>query len=371
MTPKEALLEKRDRPRLDREGALSSGSTLLNLACTDTPHFAFLKGYYYYWVGDTASGKTFGTLTCFSEACNNPAFDKHLLIHDDVEGGALMDFSYFFGKKAAKRIRPPAYDRKNRPVHSTTVESFYYHISDLIADGEPFVYVLDSQDALDSTSAVKKFRRQKRAAEANVDAAGSYGDGKAKFHSEHLRHVLAGLKKTKSILIIIGQTRDNIGTFSFEKKTRSGGKALRFYANTEIWTSVAGKLKRRVRGRQRTIGVKCLAEVRKNRVTGKIGKDRAVIFPIYYDYGIDDVGACVDYLVGEGAWRKVKKKGEVDEEGKRKIYDARELLFQGSREEIIKHIEEEGLEKKVRQLVAKVWEEVEDECRSDRKKRYE
>ena len=364
---KTSLLAKRDKPTISREGALSTGSTLLNLACTDHPDCGFLKGGYYYLVGDSVSGKTWLSLTCFAEACRNPAFKNHRLIFDDVEGGAMMDVAFYFGKEVARRMEPPS-RRGKVPVFSDTVESFYYHLADCIADGEPFIYVLDSQDSLTSDSSSKKFRKQKKASEEGEDAAGSYGDGKAKYHSENLRQVLSGLRKTKSILIVIGQTRDNLG-FGFEKKTRAGGRALRFYANLEIWTSVMGKIKRHIRGRDRTIGARCLAEVKKNRVTGKVGKDRAVQIPIYYSLGIDDVGSCVDFLIEEQHWPKLKNKD--GDEGKKKIYDAYDIFFEGSRPGIVSYIEEEGLENKVKAITAAVWEEVEEECQPHRKRRYE
>jgi hypothetical protein len=358
---KAALLVKRERPVLSREGALSTGSTLLNLACTDHPDFGFMAGGYYFLVGDSMSGKTWTSLTCFAEAVRHPVFKNYRLIFDDVEGGALMDIGYYFGKAVAAKMEAPAYVKGKVPVYSDTVESFYYHIHDILKAGKPFIYVLDSQDSLTSESSSKKFGVQKKASETNEEAAGSFGDGKAKYHSEHLRHILAGLRKTKSILIIIGQTRDNLG-MGFDKKTRSGGKALRFYANLEIWTSSGGKILKTVRDKERTIGVKCLAEVRKNRVTGKVGKDRTVQVPIYYGLGIDDVGSCVDYLVSEKHWKRLEDK---------KVIDAPDLLFQGSRRQLITYIEEEGLEKKIRALTGKVWVMVEEECEPQRKRRYE
>lgn len=363
MTARETLLARRERPTM--EGALSSGSTLLNLACTDRPDVGFLKGGYYYLVGDSTSGKTWLSLTCFAEACRNKAFANYRLIFDDVEGGALMDIEHYFGKEVARRMEPPKV-KKGQPVFSDTVESFYYNIFDCLQGGKPFIYVLDSQDSLSSGSAFKKFQQQKKAAEEQEESAGSYGDGKAKYHSEHLRQVLSGLRKTKSILIVIGQTRDNLG-FGFEKKTRAGGRALRFYANLEIWTSVESKIKKMVREKERTIGVKCIAEVRKNRVTGKVGKDRSVQIPIYHDLGIDDVGSCVDFLISEKHWRRIKEEGQ----GNRKVYDASDVMFKGSREKIIAHIEEEELEDKVRNITAKVWREIETECTPDRKRRYD
>lgn len=367
MTAKETLLAKRERPSL--EGALNSGSTLLNLACTDRYNIAFIKGGYYFLVGDSTSGKTWLSQTLFAEACQNPAYKDYELIFDDVEGGALMDIEHYFGKQAAKRIRPPRV-RRGEPVYSETVEDFYYTINDFIKAGKPFIYVLDSQDALESKAAIKKFEKQRKAAEEEDEdkVKGSYGTEKAKYHSEHIRQVIAGLRRTKSILIIIGQTRDNLG-FSFDPKTRAGGKALRFYANLEIWTSVGGKILKNVRGRERTVGAKCLAEVRKNRVTGKIGKDRMVQIPIYYDLGIDDIGSCVDYLIAEKHWQKIKK--EDGSEVKKKIYSAHDIMCEGTRGEIIAYIEDQDLEEQVRKLTGKVWRTIEQECLPNRKRRYE
>jgi len=348
MIARDLLLARRSKPA--GEGALSTGSTLLNLACTDRPDAGYLKGAYYYLVGDSVSGKTWLSLSCFAEACRNPHFKDYELIYDDVEGGALMDVAYYFGKDVAKRMKR---------VQSSTIESFYYRMADLIKAGRSFIYVLDSQDALTSKAASKKFSEQKKASEEGQKQVGSYGDSKAKYHSENLRHVIAGLRRTKSILLVIGQTRDNIG-FGFDPKTRAGGRALRFYANLEIWTSVIGKLVRTVRGKKRTVGSRCLAEVRKNRVTGKIGKDRAVQIPIYYGLGIDDVGSCVDFLVSEQHWQK-----NADKE-----IDAKDILFTGPRSAIISHIEEEELEQKIIGLTAEVWKQVEQECLPGRKRRY-
>lgn len=365
MTNKDMLLATREKPSL--EGALSSGSTLLNLACTDRPDVAFLKGGYYYLVGDSTSGKTWITLSCFAEACLNKGFKNYRLIFDDVEGGSLMDIAHYFGKDVLRRMEPPR-KKKGLEICSDTVESFYYNVWEAFKAGKPFIYVLDSQDSLTAGPAIKKFLSQKKDDEGGRETTGSYGDGKAKYHSEHLRMVLAELRRTKSILIIIGQTRDNLG-MGFEKKTRSGGKALRFYANLEIWTSVFNKITKEVREKKRTIGVRCLAEIRKNRVTGKVGKDRAVEIPIYHGLGIDDVGSCVDFLIAERHWKRMRK--DDGEEQRKKLYNAHDILCEGSRGKIISFIEEEGLEDKVRKITGKVWREIEDECLPQRKPRYE
>lgn len=356
---RQALLSVKGEQGLSKESAVSSGSTLLNLACTERPDTAFSKGGYYYLVGDSMSGKTWLSMSCFAEACRNPAFKDYRLIFDDVEGGAQMDVVHYFGKEVARRLEPPAW-KNNLPVMSDTVESFYYHIFDLLGEGRPFIYVLDSQDALTSTAAETKLMKQKKASEEGQKSAGSYGDGKAKYHSENIRIVVSKLRKTGSILIVIGQTRDNIGFGAmFEPRTRAGGKALRFYADLEMWSSVGKKIKRVVRGNKRTIGGRVIVEVRKNRVTGKVGKDRSVILPIYYSLGIDDVGACVDYLVAQKHWQQYK--GTID---------ATELKKKMDRMALIRYIEERNFEVPLSKLVAKVWRQVEAECVVHRKPRY-
>lgn len=361
-TDKEILLTKRPKTVLSTESATSTGSTLLNLATGDRPDVSLMQGGYYFLVGDSSSGKTWLTLSIFAEASLSDSFEDYDFVYDDVEGGALMDMEHYFGSKMMSRVRPPAWRMPGKePANSETVEDFYFHIGNLIKKGKPFIYVLDSQDALDSEIALKKYAKQTKAKEEDKEEKGSYGTDKAKYHSEHIRAVIAGLKRTRSILIIISQTRDNLG-FGFEKKTRSGGKALKFYANVEWWTSVAGKITKTVNGKDRTIGLYCQVEVKKNRVSGKVGKDRAVILPIYYGYGIDDIGSCVDYLIDEKVWLPV--------EGKKSIYNAKGIMFSGSRDKIVAYIEEENLENKLKEITARTWREIEDACMPVRKSRY-
>lgn len=344
---------------ISNKDIVSSGSTLLNLLCSSRPNGCFAKGKYYFMVGDSSSGKTWLALTVFAEATQSKHFANYDLIHDNVEDGALMDLGFYFGAEVNKRIRPPAYAEDKSPIFSSTVESFYYHMDDAIAraekTGRPFIYVLDSQDSLDSSAASDKFQEQKKAFEEGKDSAGSYGDGKAKIHSENIRRVLLGLRKTNSILIVIGQTRDNLG-MGFEKKTRSGGKSLRFYATVEIWTSIKEKLKKNVRGRDRVIGQLVEVQTKKNRITGTLG---TVTIPIYLRYGIDDIGSCIDYLIAEKHWTGTKTNVE-----------APEFKFDGTREKLIQHIETNGLERDLRQIAADVWNDVEQALAPRRKPRY-
>ena len=141
---------------------LSSGSTMVNLACSGRSIGAFIKGHYYFFVGDSDSGKTWLCLTCLAEACLNPAFKEYRLIYDATEHGAIMDWERFFGSRLAKRVEPPRMV-KGEPIYSETAQDFYYHVSDAIDAGIPFIYILDSQDALSSKEEIDKFKKTKTA----------------------------------------------------------------------------------------------------------------------------------------------------------------------------------------------------------------
>lgn len=340
--------------------ALSTGSTLLNLACTGNPFGGFAPGRYYFLVGDAASGKTFLSMTCFAEATIDKRFDNHRLVYDNAEDGCLLDLESLFNEEVAKRVEPPAKDEEGSSVYSTSIEDFYDNLDTAIEDGRPFIYILDSMDVLTSQAEGEKFEQHKEARKRGTRAPGSYGDGKAKVNSTNLRRALAGIRKTNSILIILSQTRDNLG-FGFEKKTRSGGHALRFYATIEIWSSIVGKITKTIQGKARPIGVYIRLKVKKNRVTGLTPE---VTISIYPSHGIDDLGSCVDYLLDEGWW---EGKGKRIDKGP---LDGLDKPLSGSRDKVIAYIEENGLVRTLRRTVGLCWNAIELQSRLQRKNRY-
>lgn len=334
---------------------LSTGATLLNLGLTDCPEYGLISGHYYFLVGDSSSGKTWISLSIFAEAAYNSDFDNYRLIHDNVEDGALMDVSRFFGKKTMQRIEPPRIV-DGLWVCSDTVEDFYDNIDDAIKVGKPFIYLLDSQDALTSTSSNTKFDEQKKARKKGKESTGSFGDGKAKIHSENIRRALSAVHKSGSILIVVSQSRDNLG-FGFEKKTRSGGRALKFYATSEIWTSIKKQHKQEVRGAKIKTGIDCKLDMKKNRITGD---EPSIVIPIMNNVGIDDVGSMIDYLVETEHW-PVSGKGSIV---------AEEFDQTMSRKKLIQWIEEEQETPILQRIVGRVWNEIKAAARPARKSRY-
>ena len=343
---------------IKKSDLLSTGSTILNLACTGYPDGGFWKGAYFYIVGSSQSGKTFLARTCLAEATLNKNFDNYRIIDDDVEGGALMDTEKYFGKRLADRIEAPAYDDEGEPIYSDTIEDFYFNLDDALSDDRPCIYLLDSQDALGSKYEQSKFDEKKIAARKGTKAKGDYGDGKAKIHSSGMRNALAKLKDTGSILIVTGHTKDNIGAGPFQpQQVTSGGRSLKYYAMMQLWSSTGPALKVTIKKKDRKIGIISKVRVVKNRSTGK---DRDIEFPIYYSLGIDDLGGCIDYLVREGHWKK-NKAGTIN---------ASDFNFEGRRDSLIEHIEENNYEFDLKSIVTEVWNEIESLCEVVRKPRF-
>ncbi len=353
---KKNLTERKTREEpITLKGALSWGSTLLNLASTGCPRLGIPRGKVAVVPGGSTSGKTFLAYTVLAEAVRNKRFRKYRLIYDNAEDGALMDKEEFFGEKAAARIEPPSM-LEGIPVYSETVEDFYFGLDDAVKSGIPFIWVLDSMDALGSDQEDESFEKQKKAKRKGIKGPGSYDMRKQKLNSQGLRRLQRKLTKTKSIVIIVAQTRDNIDPFSFQTETYGGGRSLKFYAVYEIWSKVIKPIKKDVKGIKEHIGTSVQFEFKKNRVTGRLTK---VKFPIYFDYGIDDITGCIEYLIEYKHWKKAG--GSIN---------AKELNFKGKMAALIKHIEANGLEKALQKVVGKVWKEREDALRTSRKKRY-
>jgi len=367
---------KPPKETVDTTGFLHTGSTLLNLACSGNPNGGLKPGHYYLLVGDSDSGKSFLSHAFLAEACLDENFNDYRLIYDDVEYGSLMNIEKLFGSALVERMEPPKIDKEGDPIYSSTIEEFFFNLDDAFDEGKPFIYILDSQDSLTSDSETDKFQEEKEAFLKGKNVSGSYGDGKAKQFSKNLRQCIHKLKKMGCILIIINQTRDNIGFGAqYNPKTRSGGHALAFYATLQIWLSHKKNLTRK----ERQTGILAHVKIKRNRLTGK---KREVDIPIYWETGIDDVGSCIDYLVTEGHWKggstkKDKNKEEevemtVDGEKKKKSsgINAPEFEFIGSQEKLIQKIQDENLDKKLRRIVSNVWKEIETSCIVERKNRY-
>ena len=337
---------------------IPSGSTLLNCACSGSPLGAYRAGTIITLPGASASGKTMLLFTMFAEMCQSKKFDNYKLIYDDAEEALSINIEKLFGIGALQRIKPPSYSNEKESVYSETIQDFQNNILLQIKKEIPFVYALDSLDALSSDEEME--REYKKAIlsiknpEQLKELKGSYNIEKAKIIGQCLRMIRGKLKNTKSLLIIVQQERANIGGGMFQKETiTSGGKAPFYYSSHQVWMKRIKSLKKN----EKKIGNRVKAIVTKNKLTGK---ERSAEFDIYDDYGIDDIGSQIDFLLQEGQWKKNGIK-----------INAIGLDIIEVRSKIISQIEKEGLQKELKRITGAVWGQIESELKLNRKAKYE
>lgn len=167
-----------------------------------------------------------------------------------------------------------------------TVEGFATDITAFIkrqsTASRPGIYVLDSLDALSDEAEMERDIGE-----------GTFGLAKAKAMSILFRTIARKLERTRILLIVVSQVRDKIGVMFGEKHTRSGGRALNFYASQIIWLSKVGDLKRTVKKNERTYGVEVRAKIKKNKV-GVPGRETD--FEFHFGYGIEDLYTSLNWL---------------------------------------------------------------------------
>lgn len=351
---KKKLLKKPKSKKLKEYDFLSTGHTPINLACTGRIDGGIVLGVYTNLIGESDTGKSVLGMSILAEAAINKRFKDYSLEYVNSEHSHLLDPAVFC---------PPLADRINIREDIDSPEGFYYYAIDKLKKG-PCIMILDSMDALTPMAEDKKFAKQKLAFEKGKDAAGSYNLDKQKENAKNLRKVCSLLSKdpkNKSAVVIISQSKDLIsqGPFSFgPRKYRSGGGSMKFYTRMEIWLSNSSQIKKEYKGKKIQIGSNCLVKVDKNHITGK---KRQVRMTVYNDYGVDDTGDCIDWLIDMSHWK-----------GTKKTVQAKEFDFKGKKAELIKYIEKKSSRVwKLRKLVKSIWDEMEKTVEMKRRPKYE
>ena len=335
-----------------------TGSTLLNLAVSDDALGGWGAGTVVNLVGDSNTGKTLLALTGAMEMTLDEKFDDHRIIYDDAENALEMPLATMFGEQLAERIEDP-YGHAYGCVDwrsSETIEDVRNNVWNLLDEGTPFLYILDSYDAVTSREEIKRQQQEAKGKEQNRDFPRGPG-----VLTETLRKIKGRLKMTDSVFMVISQTRDEMNPMTFAaQKRRAGGRALKFYALHEVWLAVAmkGQIKQEVSGNKYTIGWNIRAKSVRSKLTGKA---REIPLICFTEYGVDDIGANIDWLLNSGVWSgtrtKVNTKGFCN------------ATF--SRATLIDYIEEKGRELALKKVVQKAWDTTEAKLKLDRKKRYE
>jgi len=287
-------------------------------------------------VGDKSTGKTLLTI----EACINfrRAFPTGKIRY--VEPEAAFDQSY-----ATELGMPEDVDFAEdmdtvEEVYDDMVETF-----DALGKKEPCLYVIDSLDSLsDKAEMGRKFDEN------------SYGGTKPKQLGKLFRQLVRKIRSKRVLVIIVSQVRDNIGVMFGEKHTRSGGKALDFYASQIVWLAQTGQTRRVIKKQTQVVGVTVRAKCKKNKVGLPF---RECEFNIKFGYGVDDLTANLNFL-RDSQRLPLLEVGMTEDSVKRYLSRLDSLTKEGLQEQRLK----------INQAVKTAWREIQQEF-LPRRKKYE
>lgn len=150
----------------------------------------------------------------------------------------------------------------------------------------PGLYIVDSLDALSDRKAMTR----------KIDDQG-YHLEKAKLMGELFRKLVRPLEEARICVMIISQVRDKINAMFGRKTTRSGGKALDFYASQILYLAHMEKVYKTISGHKRVVGDRIKANCDKAK-TGML-PFRQCEFTIRFGYGIDNFRANIEWLMQE------------------------------------------------------------------------
>lgn len=304
----------RGRVRIDADGEGGVGMASTYFADPDKPGMRFVHagcavfdamcgggyplGRVVNIVGDKSAGKTLLTMEAFTNF--HMQYDGYMR-YGESEHAFDEPYAEAIGIPVGSITMP----NKEKDVPFQTVEDFAADLEAFcdkcIKDKKPGIYAVDSLDALSDEAEMRRSEKlaKARARERDDDddgraIAGTYGAAKAKQMSEMFRKLAEKIDTADVLLIVVSQLRDNIGVRFGEKQTRSGGRALDFYASIVVWVREKGKIKQTQNKIERVIGVDVHARVKKNKVGLPF---RECEYPILFGYGVDDMTADVEWLL--------------------------------------------------------------------------
>lgn len=286
-----------DKSNVKKDGKptmwLPSGNTLFDLLIGGGQGLGFPVGFVVNLVGNKSSGKTFVATELIASCYHNqkniqkqyPILKNFRWCYDDGESGYTFDTQNLYN-----------FDIFSSPDNrsSGTIQDFSYNYGkflDSMQPGDYGVYVLDSLDGVGSNETNERDKKRMAAMDKGKEFTdGSYNMQTAKFlSSEFFKTRIEPTKAKNVLLIIISQVRDKVGGISFDKNTRSGGRALDFYCHTILWLYHMQDII--VKGR--AIGDVIKAKNKKSKTPRP---RRSVIIPFLFSYGVDSIAACVDFL---------------------------------------------------------------------------
>lgn len=193
--------------------------------------------------------------------------------------------------------------------------------------------------------------------EMDNDEGDKMGGRRAKEFSEQLRKTCRMLVKNNYLMVASNQIRQNMDAQAFQQKwTSPGGEAIGFYSSLRLKTRIMEKIKEKIKmnGKEmsRVTGIRVEVEVFKSSVWKPY---HIAPVTILFDYGIDDIRENLQF---------------IKDNTRNTMYTLGERKLAVGIKEAVSMIELEGLERKLRNEVIALWEDIEKKFENERKPKH-
>jgi len=275
---------------------ISTGSTLLDYAIANRVNGGIPVGRITEICGNPSSGKSLLSYHILANAQKMGGIGVYL----DQERSASGPFMSRMGIDMNALIMP-----KVKPANIEEVFDYIEKIVKVVKlkipnKDKPVVIVWDSVAATEAKEEVEK---------ENTDTSRMAPEARAM--SRCFKRNINILDEGFITIVCINQLRTKFNVSFGDSDTTPGGKALPFYASVRIKLKPQKQIKDSKTGR--TVGVGARAVIFKNKVAPA---HREVLFPLYYDYGIQDDISILEYFMDSeiitGAAVKLLKIGEEE-----------------------------------------------------------
>lgn len=295
------LVEEGNEPPFAVKDWISTGNDILDLCISNRPFGGVPSGRIIEITGLEASGKSLLAASIVAEVQKMGG----VAIYYDTENAFSQEFFEAQGIDMTRMVYVPM---QNIEDVFKGIESNIVRIRELNRD-VPVVIIVDS--IMGASTKIEE------AAEYDKDG---YATQKAIIISKAMRKLTNVIGRERICMIFTNQLRYRMGVTFGDPYTTSGGKGIPFAASVRLRLKQMGKIKARIDGKERIVGIKTKAQVFKNRMGAPL---KECTYDIYFNSGIDNVGswlyAMKDHKIvkSAGKWYVFdfanKETGEVEE----------------------------------------------------------
>jgi recombination protein RecA len=273
------FLDNNDSPT-NVEGWVSTGASMLDVAISNRPYGGLPVGRITEITGLEQSGKSLVSAHLLAETQKLGG----LAVLIDTENAVSREFLEAIGVDTTKLLY----------VVAETVEQCFEYtetIIEKVRTSSKDKYVTIVVDSVAAASTEKEM-------EADYGKDG-YATDKAIIISKAMRKITNLIGRQKITLVFTNQLRQKMNAMPFSDPwTTSGGKAIAFHASVRLRLKSMGTIKAKdSSGNDRIVGIKVRCQVVKNRMGPPL---RSADFDIFFDRGIDNIGAWLGSMKDNG-----------------------------------------------------------------------